>query len=79
MKPRVVIASAQGETIHIKSKQTGRVILRLKLRPMRNHGGVYELLIDKTEFSRLNEGGSTVYTSDLAAGREIDRYEGGKP
>lgn len=75
MKPRVVIASAQGETIHIKSKQTGRVVLRLKLRPDPHHRGDYEMLLDMCDNSA--ESGAVGYWFDAGASREIDKYEKG--
>lgn len=73
MKPRTVIISAQGETIHIKSKQTGRVILRLKLRPDPHLRGEYEMLVDMCGGGAKY--GAVSYLHDITAGREIDRYE----
>lgn len=62
---RSVVASAQGEVIHIKSKKTGQVILKLKL--VRD-GRDEELLID---FSDLH----TSYLFDQSARRKIKEFE----
>ena len=72
--PRVVVADPQGDVIHIKNKATGRIILRLKLRPDQRSYGDYELLLDMCGGG--NQSGAVCYQHDLSAGREVDKYEG---
>ena len=45
--PRVVVASQQGNVLYIKSKQSGRVLLKLKL--LRTLYGEEQLYIQQTE------------------------------
>lgn len=75
--PRVVVADPQGDVIHIKNKATGRVILRLKLRPDRQYSGDYEMLLDMCD--NRAETGAVAYTFGQGTDNDIDRYEGGKP
>lgn len=68
--PRVIVASQQGSVIHIKSKQTGKVILKLKL--LRGqYPGEQTLLLDECD------SGPTTYNRTTAAKAKIDRFDGG--
>jgi len=75
---RTVVASAQGEVIHIKCKQTGRVILKLKVLNHRSiaaaySGGCHEVLIDM-----CNSHGTTGYDCSDKAAQKIAAYERGE-
>jgi len=63
---KTTLISAQGEVVHIKSKQTGKVILKLKLLP--DQSG-YDLLIDACDESMT-------YSFDAMARQTIAKFEG---
>ena len=74
-EPRVVVASAQGEVIHIKCKQSGNVVLKLKLLNNRGItapylGGEYEVLLDMCDRQ-----GNTGYDWSEKAERQIAAFE----
>ena len=74
---KTVVASAQGEVIHIKCKQTGRVILKLKVLNHRSiaapySGGGHELLIDMCDSTQTGYGWGEI--SRL----KIEAYERGE-
>ncbi len=71
--PRVVVADPQGDVIHIKNKNTGRVILRIKLRPDLHYSSDYEMLVDMCD--NRAETGAVAYIFGQGTDNEIDRYE----
>jgi len=69
---KTTLISAQGEVVHIKSKQTGKVILKLKLIPNRQFAGDYDLLMDK-----CGSDNGIAYEWDTVAKQTIERFERG--
>ncbi|MEZ5450329.1 MAG: hypothetical protein R3E89_15625 [Thiolinea sp.] len=68
--PRVVVASQQGGVLHIKCKQTGRVVLKLKLV---NDDSDCMVLLDMCDSSH-----NTGYAWDRRAELDIAAYECGE-